>query len=119
MQYFALTKGQMFRGIPGVYWTSGYTAVIFSAHLVAVKCEIFTTTSTREIQQRLVPEDYVTKTFYALPVVVNALLHFVVVKLRFYCDLYTKLKIQKKKKKKGPSLTQRKQEKQRQENQKY
>ena len=27
-----------------------YTAVIFCAHLVAVKCEVFTTTSTREIQ---------------------------------------------------------------------
>ena len=44
------TKGQTFRGIPGFYSTSGYTAVIFSAHLVAVKCEVFTTTSTREIQ---------------------------------------------------------------------
>ena len=27
-----------------------YTAVIFCAHLIAVKCEVFTTTSTREIQ---------------------------------------------------------------------
>ena len=41
-------EGQMFRGIPGFYSTSG--AVIFCAHLVAVKCEVFTTTSTREIQ---------------------------------------------------------------------
>ena len=38
-----------FRGIPGFYSTSGYTAVILSAHLVAVKCEVFTTTSTREV----------------------------------------------------------------------
>ena len=44
------TKGQTFRGIPGFYLTSGYTAVIISAHLVAVKCKGFTTTSTREIQ---------------------------------------------------------------------
>ena len=38
------TKGQTFRGIPGLFSTSGvvdYTAVIFSAHLVAVKCEFF------------------------------------------------------------------------------
>ena len=41
---------QTFHRIPGFYSTSGYTAVIFSAHLVAVRCEIFTTTSTREIQ---------------------------------------------------------------------
>ena len=39
-----------FRGIPGFYSTSGYTAVIsFSAHLDGVKCEVFTTTSTGEI----------------------------------------------------------------------
>ena len=44
------TKGQTFRGIPGFYSTSSYAAVIFSAHLVAVKCEVFTTSSTREIQ---------------------------------------------------------------------
>ena len=47
------TKWQTFRGIPGFYSTSGavdYTAVIFSAHLVAVKWEVFTTTSTREIR---------------------------------------------------------------------
>ena len=40
-------------GIPGFYSTTGavdYTAVIFCAHLVAVKCEIFTATSTREVQ---------------------------------------------------------------------
>ena len=42
---------QMFSGIRGFYSTSSYTAVIFSAHLVAVKCEVFTTTSTREIQR--------------------------------------------------------------------
>ena len=38
------TKGQTFRGIHGFYSTSGavdYTAVIFSAPLVAVKCEVF------------------------------------------------------------------------------
>jgi len=44
------TKGQTFRKIPGFYFTSGYTAMIFSAHLVAMKCKVFTTTSTREIQ---------------------------------------------------------------------
>ena len=41
----AETKGQTFRGTPGFYSTSGvvdYTAVISSAHLVAVKCEVFT-----------------------------------------------------------------------------
>ena len=51
--FFTETKWQTFRGIPGFYSTSGavdYTAVIFCAHLVAVKCEVFTTTSTREIQ---------------------------------------------------------------------
>ena len=40
------SKGQVFRGIAGFYSILGavdYTAVIFSAHLVAVKCEIFTT----------------------------------------------------------------------------
>ena len=39
---------QTFRGIPGFHSTSGYTAVVFSTHLVAVKCEGFTATSTRE-----------------------------------------------------------------------
>ena len=38
------TKGQTFRGIPGFYSTSGTTAVAFTAHLVAVKCGVFTTT---------------------------------------------------------------------------
>ena len=50
---FTETKWQTFRGIPGFYSTSGavgYTAVIFCAHRVAVKCEVFATTSTREIQ---------------------------------------------------------------------
>ena len=40
------SKGQVFRGIAGFYSILGavdYTAVIFSAHLVAVKCDIFTT----------------------------------------------------------------------------
>ena len=49
----AETKGQTFCGIPGFYLTSGavdYTAVIFFAHLVVVNCEVFTTTSTKEIQ---------------------------------------------------------------------
>ena len=56
IRYFCLfteTKWQTFRWIPGFYSTSGtvdYMAVIFCAHLVDVKCEIFTTTSTREIQ---------------------------------------------------------------------
>ena len=36
--------------IVGFYLTSGYTAVIFSAHLITMKCKAFTTTSTREIQ---------------------------------------------------------------------
>ena len=44
------TEGQTFHKIPGFYLTSGYTAMIFSAHLVAMKCKVFTTTSTREIQ---------------------------------------------------------------------
>ena len=38
----AETKGPTFRGIPGFYSISGavdYTAVIFFAHLVALKCE--------------------------------------------------------------------------------
>ena len=39
---------QTFRGITGFYSTSGYTAVVFYTHLVAVKCEGFTATSTRE-----------------------------------------------------------------------
>ena len=58
------TKGQTFRGIPGFYSTSGavdYTAVIFSAHLVAVKCEVFTTTSTRKIQLRARPATQLTR----------------------------------------------------------
>ena len=47
------SKGQMFRGIAGFYSILGavdYTAVIFSAHLVAVDCEVFTT---REISYAL------------------------------------------------------------------
>ena len=47
------TKGQTLRGISGFYSTSGVvdcTAVVFSAHLVAVKCEVFTTISARELQ---------------------------------------------------------------------
>ena len=42
----------MFRKIPDFYLTSSavdYMAVIFCTHFVAVKCEVFTT-STREIQ---------------------------------------------------------------------
>ena len=42
------------RGIPGFYSTSGavhYTAVIFSAHLVAVKWEIFITTNTKVVRK--------------------------------------------------------------------
>ena len=46
--FFSETKWQTFRGIPGFYSTSG--AVIFCSHLVPVKCKVFTTTSTREIQ---------------------------------------------------------------------
>ena len=45
------TKWQTFCGIPGFYSTSGavdYMAVIFCALLVAVKCKVFITTSTRE-----------------------------------------------------------------------
>ena len=47
------TKEQTFWGIAGLYSTIcavDYTAVIFSTHLVTMKCKIFTTTSTREIQ---------------------------------------------------------------------
>ena len=49
---FTKAKGQTFRGIPGFYSTSGavdYTEVIFFAHLVAVKCEVFTTSSARDM----------------------------------------------------------------------
>ena len=49
------TNGQTICGILGFYSTSGYTAVIFSAHLVTVKCEVFTTTSTWEIQLYVQP----------------------------------------------------------------
>ena len=47
------TKGQTFGGIPGVYSTNGALvdyciATNFSTHPVAVKCEVFTTTGTRE-----------------------------------------------------------------------
>ena len=52
---------QTFRGIPGFYSTSSYTAVIFSAHLVAVKCEVFITTGTREIQLRARPATQLTR----------------------------------------------------------
>ena len=61
---FTETKWQTSRGIPGFYSTSGvvdYTAVIFCAHLVAVKCEFFTTTSTREIQLRTRPATQLTR----------------------------------------------------------
>ena len=58
MRYFALLlklkDSWTFRGVPGFYSTRGavdYTAVIFSAHLVAVKCEVFATTSTREVSK--------------------------------------------------------------------
>ena len=37
------------------YTAVDYTAVIFRAHFVAVKCEVFTTTSTREIQLCALP----------------------------------------------------------------
>ena len=68
---FTETKWQMFRGIPGFYSTSGavdYTAVIFCAHLVAVKCEVFTTTSTREIQLCARPATQLTRSPYFLQV---------------------------------------------------
>ena len=55
---------QTFRGIPGFYLTNGYTAVIFSAHLVAVNCEVFTTTSTREIQLCSRPATQLTRSAY-------------------------------------------------------
>ena len=54
---FTKTKWQTFQGIPGFYLTSGavdYTAVIFYAHLVTVKCKVFTT-STRGIQLCALP----------------------------------------------------------------
>ena len=50
--FFTKAKGQTFRGIFGFYSTSGavdYTEVIFFAHLVAVKCEVFTTSSARDM----------------------------------------------------------------------
>ena len=59
LRYFALllseTKGQTFRGI--LY----STAVIFSVHLVTVKYEGFTTTSTMEIQLRARPATQLTR----------------------------------------------------------
>ena len=57
----------MFRGIPGFYSISGavdYTAVIFCAHLVAVKCEVFTTTSAREIHLCARPATQQTRSLY-------------------------------------------------------
>ena len=63
----AETKGQTFRGTPGFYSTSGvvdYTAMIFCAHLVAVKCEVFTATSTREIQPCARPATQLTRSPY-------------------------------------------------------
>ena len=57
------TKGQTFCGIPGFHSTSGtvdYTAVIFSTHLVAMKCEIFTTTSIRGTQLCIQPATQLT-----------------------------------------------------------
>ena len=54
----------MFRGIPGFYSTSGYTAGIFSTHLVAVKCEVFTTTSTRKIKLCARPATQLTRPPY-------------------------------------------------------
>ena len=44
------TKGQMFQRIPGFYLTSGLHGCDLLTHLVAMKCEVSTTTSTREIQ---------------------------------------------------------------------
>ena len=50
LRYFALLlkpkDSYTFCGISGFYSTIGYAAVIFSAHLVAMKCKVFTTTST-------------------------------------------------------------------------
>ena len=57
------TKGQMFRGIPGFYLTRGavdYMTVILSAHLVARKCKVFTTTSIRKIQLCTQPATHLT-----------------------------------------------------------
>ena len=53
LPFYSVKQCQTLRGTPGFYSTSGavdYTAVIFCAHLVVVKCEVFNTTSTREIQ---------------------------------------------------------------------
>ena len=55
------TEGQTFRAIPGFYSTSSCTAVIFSAHLVAVKWEVFTTTSNWEIQLCVRPAPQLTR----------------------------------------------------------
>ena len=52
------------RGVPGFYSISDYTAVILSAHLVAVKCEVFTTTSTREVQLCARPATHLTRSPY-------------------------------------------------------
>ena len=67
IRYFAFllkVNDKTFRGISAFYLTSGavdYTAVIFCDHLVAVKCEVFTTTSTREIQLCALPATLLTR----------------------------------------------------------
>ena len=72
------TKGQMFRGIPGFYSTSGvvdYTVVIFFAPLVTEKCEVFTTTSTREIQLCAQPATQLTRSPLLLAIAYASPLH--------------------------------------------
>ena len=57
------TKGQMFHGIPGFYLTRGTVddmTVILSTHLVARKCKVFTTASSREIQLCTQPATHLT-----------------------------------------------------------
>ena len=71
---FTETKWQTFRGIIGFYSTSGavdYTAAIFCVHLVAVKYEVFTATSTREIQLCARPATQLT-CFPLLPAISHA-----------------------------------------------
>ena len=52
------TKGQTFWRIPGFYLTSGvvdYMAVIFSTHLVAMKCKFFFLLATQQTRSPLLP----------------------------------------------------------------
>ena len=72
------TKRQTFRRIPGFYSTNSavdFTPVIFCARLVVVTWEVFTTTSTREIQICARPATQLTGSFYFRQIVHASPLH--------------------------------------------